>query len=71
MLLEVRGLRGRGRLADISFQLRAGEILGLAGMVGSGRNLLARCLLGLEPHDAGEIAPARDRAMRPAASARP
>ena len=55
VLLEVRGLQRTGRLADISFQLRAGEILGLAGMVGSGRNLLARCLLGLEPHDGGEI----------------
>jgi ribose transport system ATP-binding protein len=54
-LLEVRGLQRTGRLADISFQLRAGEILGLAGLVGSGRNLLARCLLGLEPHDGGEI----------------
>jgi ABC-type sugar transport system ATPase subunit len=55
VLLEVRGLSRRGSLEDVSFELRAGEILGVAGMVGSGRNLLARCILGLEHHDAGEI----------------
>jgi ABC-type sugar transport system ATPase subunit len=55
VLLEARGLSRADRLSDISFQLHAGEILGVAGMVGSGRNLLARCLLALEPHDRGEI----------------
>jgi ABC-type sugar transport system ATPase subunit len=55
VVMEVRGLGRAGRLSDISFDLRAGEILGIAGMVGSGRNFLARCLLGLEPFDAGEI----------------
>jgi len=53
-LLEVRGLGKAGRLT-ISFDLHAGEILGIAGMVGSGRNLLARCILGLEPWDTGQI----------------
>jgi inositol transport system ATP-binding protein len=55
VLLEVSGLRSDGRLADIGFRVHAGEILGVAGMVGSGRNLLARCLLGLEPIDGGEV----------------
>ena len=55
VLLEVRGLSRRGSLSDVSFQLRAGEILGVAGMVGSGRNLLARCILGLDRFDAGEV----------------
>ena len=55
VVLEARGLARTGCLADINFRLHAGEILGIAGMVGSGRNLLARCLLGLEPHDGGEI----------------
>jgi len=55
VVLEVRGLSKRGGLQDIGFQLHAGEILGIAGMVGSGRNLLARCLLGLEPFDAGQV----------------
>jgi len=54
-LLEVRGLSRRGSLTDISLELHAGEILGVAGMVGSGRNLLARCLLGLERCDSGDI----------------
>ncbi|MGA2480405.1 MAG: sugar ABC transporter ATP-binding protein [Spirochaetia bacterium] len=54
-LLEVHGLQKKGRLFDIVFDLHAGEILGLAGMVGSGRNLLARCILGLEQFDGGEI----------------
>jgi ribose transport system ATP-binding protein len=55
VLLDVQGLSRRGSLSDISFQLRAGEILGVAGMVGSGRNLLARCILGLDRFDAGEV----------------
>jgi ABC-type sugar transport system ATPase subunit len=54
-LLEVRDLGLRGRLTDINFRLHAGEILGIAGMVGSGRNLLARCLLGLQGCDSGEV----------------
>ena len=54
-VLEVRGMAKRGQLADISFQLHAGEIVGVAGMVGSGRNLLARCILGLERYDHGAL----------------
>jgi ribose transport system ATP-binding protein len=53
--LEVRGLGKQGQLSDVAFQLHAGEIVGIAGMVGSGRNLLARCILGLERYDRGEI----------------
>ena len=55
MLLEVRNLSKGDRLKDVSLSLYAGEILGVAGMVGSGRNLLARCILGIERHDGGEI----------------
>jgi len=54
-LLEVRGLGKRDQLSDVDFQLHRGEILGVAGMVGAGRNLLARCLLGLERPDRGQI----------------
>ncbi|WOI57189.1 sugar ABC transporter ATP-binding protein [Palleronia sp. LCG004] len=53
--LEIRGL-GRGReLHDISFDLKRGEILGFAGLMGAGRTELARAIFGAEPPDRGEI----------------
>ena len=53
--LEVRGLsRGRA-VQDVSFQLRRGEILGVAGLVGAGRTELARLIFGADRRDAGEI----------------
>lgn len=54
-LMEVRGLSREGVLSDISFDLRAGEIVGLAGLVGSGRSEIARCLFGADPFDRGTI----------------
>jgi ribose transport system ATP-binding protein len=54
-LLEVRGLCAGGRVRDVSFQLQAGEILGLAGLMGSGRTELARALFGVDRVTAGEI----------------
>lgn len=53
--LEVRGLTRAGVLEDVSFTVRAGEIVGLAGLVGAGRTELARCLFGVDPIDRGEI----------------
>jgi len=54
-LLRVEGLSRRGAFQDISFQLHEGEILGFAGLLGSGRNELAQALFGLFPADSGEI----------------
>lgn len=54
-VLEVRNLSRKGILKDISFSLKEGEILGLAGLQGSGRTELIRAVYGLDPRDSGEI----------------
>jgi ABC-type sugar transport system ATPase subunit len=54
-LLEVKDLSLPGRFQDVSFDLRAGEIFGIAGFVGSGRSELARAIFGREPAASGEI----------------
>ena len=55
MALEVRGLT-RGRMVrDVSFDLRRGEILGFAGLMGAGRTEVARVIFGADPREAGEI----------------
>ncbi len=53
--LEVKGLNRAGALRDISFEVRRGEILGLAGLVGAGRTEVARAIFGADPIDSGEI----------------
>jgi ABC-type sugar transport system ATPase subunit len=53
--LRVEHLTSPGLFSDISFSLRSGEVLGLAGLVGAGRSELARALFGLEPPVAGTI----------------
>jgi ABC-type sugar transport system ATPase subunit len=53
--LEVRGLSRRGVLHDVSFAVRGGEIVGLAGLVGAGRTELARCLFGADGINNGQI----------------
>jgi simple sugar transport system ATP-binding protein len=55
MLLEVRNLSRRGNFENISFELCPGEILGITGLLGSGRTELALALFGDNPADSGEI----------------
>lgn len=56
VVLSIKKLGSRaGGVRDISLEVRAGEIVGLAGLVGAGRTELARVLFGLTPADAGEI----------------
>jgi inositol transport system ATP-binding protein len=54
--LSVRNLGLEGRFRDVSFDLRKGEILGLAGLVGSGRSNVAETLFGVTPATSGAIA---------------
>ena len=53
--LEVSGLRVGSRVNNVSFKLFPGQILGLAGLMGSGRTELMRALFGLEKEDSGTI----------------
>jgi ABC-type sugar transport system ATPase subunit len=55
VVLEARGLNRGRELQDVSLTVRAGEIVGLAGLVGSGRTELARAIFGADRLDAGEI----------------
>ncbi|WP_374569418.1 sugar ABC transporter ATP-binding protein [Ideonella sp.] len=54
-LLQAQGLARRGAVEPLDIELRAGEVLGLAGLLGSGRTELARLLFGLDRPDAGEL----------------
>jgi ribose transport system ATP-binding protein len=54
-LLEVRGMTGRNKPIDASFVLYPGEVLGIAGLLGSGRSELARVLFGIDALVSGEI----------------
>ena len=55
VVLEAKRLSLNGAYQDVDFQLHAGEVLGIAGVIGSGREELARTLGGLEPASSGEI----------------
>ncbi len=54
-LLRVEGLRREGVFADVSFEVCAGEIVGLAGLVGAGRTEVARAIFGIDRLDDGRV----------------
>jgi ABC-type sugar transport system ATPase subunit len=54
-LLKVDGLTVPGAVSDVSFDLRAGEIFGFGGLMGSGRTTVLRALAGLEPRAQGRL----------------
>src|SRR5215207_8292879 len=55
VVLKVQNLTRAGAFQDVSFELRRGEILGMAGLVGAGRTNVARAIFGTEPATAGTI----------------
>jgi rhamnose transport system ATP-binding protein len=64
VVLRAEGLTRRGVFSNVSFELRRGEIVGLAGFVGSGRTEVARAIFGIDPLDAGRLSVA-GRPFRP------
>jgi ribose transport system ATP-binding protein len=54
-VLEVKNLAREMAFSDISFSLKRGEILGMFGLVGSGRTQVARCIFGADPFTHGQI----------------
>ena len=55
VVLEVDGLAGMGLPHDVSFELRRGEVLGIAGLMGAGRTEMARVIFALEPVRSGRV----------------
>lgn len=69
-VLEVSGLTRQGEFEDVNLTIREGEVVGLTGLIGSGRTELAHALIGMRQPDAGEIrlngTPVRMRSIRDA-----
>jgi rhamnose transport system ATP-binding protein len=55
VVLKVQRLTREGKFVDVSFEVRAGEIVGLAGLVGAGRTEIAQAIFGVDRYDAGSV----------------
>jgi len=55
VVLRVEGLGREGVFRDVSFEVRAGEIVALAGLVGSGRSEVMQAVFGVDPYDTGSV----------------
>jgi len=55
-LLTVHGMTRRGKVEDVSFEVRAGEIFGISGLIGAGRTELLRLIFGADRADSGSVA---------------
>ncbi|MFD0518621.1 sugar ABC transporter ATP-binding protein [Paractinoplanes durhamensis] len=55
VMLEVDGLTREGVFRDVSFSVRAGEIVALAGLVGAGRSEVMQAVFGVDPYDSGTV----------------
>lgn len=55
VVLDVSGLSEPGTIQDVSFQVRAGEVVGVFGLMGAGRSEMARIVFGLDPHSGGSV----------------
>jgi rhamnose transport system ATP-binding protein len=64
VVLQVEGLGRRGVFSDVSFEVRAGEIVALAGLVGAGRSEVVRAVFGVDRPDAGQVR-VNGEALRP------
>ena len=54
-VLEVKNLSKGNSFLNISFSVKEGEVLGIAGLMGSGRTEIARCIFGMDKYDSGQI----------------
>ncbi|MCF8453196.1 MAG: sugar ABC transporter ATP-binding protein [Pedobacter sp.] len=55
VILKVKNLNKKGKFSDINFDVHAGEVLGIAGLMGAGRTEIAKAIYGLDSFDSGEI----------------
>ncbi|QNN82854.1 sugar ABC transporter ATP-binding protein [Brachybacterium sp. Z12] len=55
VLLEIEGLSSEDKFSDVGFSVHAGEVLGIAGLVGAGRTEVLRAVFGADPYDTGTV----------------